>query len=327
MMQEKLIEQQKHFINLRLGTFIHFNSATFQFNHGPVEDWEYGCETFGEPRKYPFSPKDWNPAALDCKSWAKAAKAAGCRFAALTTKHHEGFALWPSAYTEHCVKNGAVKTDVVAEYLKAFRAEGIEAGLYFSILDLTHGIGKRSCTEEQKNFIKDQLRELLTRYGEIPFLITDGWNASGWGGPTYDMLSFDEINRFVKSLQPDCMLMNIGCSDGVNGTDVVFYENSAGQEADSSFCGPGVSCNKLTKTWFWREDDPNAELTSAQWAVQKAQDYFPMNINFMLNLSPNTEGRLDQNLVNRFEEIGRQIKFPAPLASIPQGWQMRTKTL
>ena len=68
-------------------------------------------------------------------------------------------------------------------------------------------------------------------------------------------------------------------------------------------------------------------LTSAQWAVQKAQDYFPMNINFMLNLSPNTEGRLDQNLMNRFEEIGRQIKFPAPLASIPQGWQMRTKTL
>lgn len=52
-----------------------------------------------------------------------------------------------------------------------------------------------------------------------------------------------------------------------------------------------------------------------------------MNINFMLNLSPNTEGRLDQNLMNRFEEIGRQIKFPAPFASIPQGWQMRTKTL
>lgn len=267
-MQEKLVEQQKRFINLRLGTFIHFNSATFQFNHGSVEDWEYGCENFGEPRKYPFSPRDWNPTALDCKGWAKAAKAAGCRFAALTTKHHEGFALWPSAYTEHCVKNGAVKTDVVAEYLKAFRAEGIEAGLYFSILDLTHGIGKRSCTEEQKTFIKNQIRELLTQYGEIPFLITDGWNASGWGGPTYDMLPFDEMNRFVKSLQPNCMLMNIGCSDGVNGTDVVFYENAAGQEADSSFCGPGVSCNKLTKAWFWREDDPNAELTSAQWAVQ-----------------------------------------------------------
>ena len=326
-MNSSLIQQQKRFINLRLGTFIHFNSATFQFNQGPIKDWEYECENLGEPRKYPFFPKDWNPTALDCTGWAKTAKAAGCRFAALTAKHHEGFALWASAYTDHCVKNATIQTDVVAEYLKAFRAEGIETGLYFSILDLTHGIGKRSGTEEQNTFIKHHIRELLTGYGEIPFLITDGWNASGWGGPTYQMLPFEELDRFVKSLQPDCMLMNIGCSDGVNGTDVVFYENAAGQEADASFCGPGVSCNKLTDAWFWREDDPCTQPASAQWAVQKAEEYFPMNINFMLNISPNPEGRVDQNLAGRFQEIGEQIHFPAPLGEIPQGWQRRTRSL
>ena len=322
-MYEALIEQQKRFINLRFGTFIHFNSATFQFNQGPIEDWEFTCENGGETRKYPFSPKDWNPVFLDCKGWAKAAKAAGCRFAALTAKHHEGFALWPSAYTDHSVKNGTVTTDVVAEYLEAFRSEGIEAGLYFSILDLTHGIGKRSCTEEQKIFIKNQIRELLTQYGSIPFLITDGWNAAGWGGPTYDMLPFEELDCFVKSIQPTCMLMNIGCSDGVNGTDIVFYENSAGQEAEENFCGPGVSCNKLTKTWFWRKTDPDSVLTPVRWVIEKAETYFPMNINLMLNLSPNTDGRIDQNLIERFEEIGKQLHMPAPIENIPAGWKMR----
>ena len=72
-----LIENQKNFINLRLGTFIHFNSATFQFYNSDIIDWEYDHENFGKPRLYPFDEKDWNPVALDCKQWAKTAKSAG----------------------------------------------------------------------------------------------------------------------------------------------------------------------------------------------------------------------------------------------------------
>lgn len=318
----RLMENQKKFINLRLGTFIHFNSATFQFNHSEVEDWEYGHENFGEARKYPFDPKDWNPTELDCEGWAKAAKAAGCRFAALTTKHHEGFALWHSAYTDHCVKNGTVKTDVVEAYLKAFRGEGIVAGLYFSVLDLTHGIGRRSCTDEQKAFIKNQLRELLTNYGEIPFLMVDGW-GSPWGGPTFEMLPFEELDSFVKSIQPDCMLMNIGASDGLAHTDILFFENAAGQDVGGSFSGPGVSCNKLTRTWFWRADDPVTAPTSPQWAIDKMKHYFPMNVNFMLNISPNIKGKMDENLRTAFEEIGKYMTLPEPLEELPEGWCVR----
>ena len=72
--------------------------------------------------------------------------------------------------------------------------------------------------------IKGQITELLTNYGEIPFLIVDGWNAP-WGGPSYEMLPFEELDSLVKSLQPDCLFMNIGCSKGLEGTDIVFYEN------------------------------------------------------------------------------------------------------
>lgn len=317
---KSLPELQKDFINLRLGTFIHFNSATVQFHSGDIVDWEYDCENSGLPRRRPFSEKDWNPDALDCRQWAAIAKSAGCRFAALTTKHHEGFALWPTRYSEHCVRNASNTTDVVAEYLNAFREAGIEAGLYFSILDLTAGISRRLCTAQQKDLIKGQITELLTGYGPIPFLIVDGWN-SPWGGPTEEMLPFEELNALVKSLQPECLFMNIGCTALSGQTDILFFENAAGQEVDSSFQGPGISCNKLTNAWFWRDADPETTPAPASWALEKMNGYFPMNVNFMLNLSPAPSGRVDENLAAEFAEIGKQVSFPDPLNTVPGCWK------
>lgn len=270
---EKLQILQKEFVNLRFGTFIHYGSATVQFHDGRTVDWEYDCENSGQPRRYLFSPGQWNPDAVDCQKWAAAAKAAGCRFAALTAKHHEGFALWPTDWSDHCVKNAPNSTDVVAEFLKAFRNAGIAAGLYFSILDLTAGIGRRSCTPGQKELIKGQITELLTRYGPIPFLITDGW-AAPWGGPGYEALPFAELDSLVKSLQPDCLLMNIGCSGSLDGTDIPFFENAAGQEMEKTFAGPGVSCNKLTESWFWRRGDDSAAVKSIPWVREKWRNAF-----------------------------------------------------
>lgn len=176
-MSKNLTGLQREFINLRLGSFIQFNSATFQFNTGDIEDCEYMHENGNEPRLHPFDEKDWNPTNLDCDQLAAVAKAAGFRYTFYTTKHHEGFCKWPTKYTEHCVRNAANKTDVVAEYLRAFRAAGIKAGLYFSILDITSGVGRCGCTPEQKEMIMGELTELLTNYGEIPFFVVDGWNA------------------------------------------------------------------------------------------------------------------------------------------------------
>ncbi|MBR6411458.1 MAG: alpha-L-fucosidase [Clostridia bacterium] len=214
----------------------------------------------------------YHPKAIDCEKWAKLAKSAGCRFAAHTTKHHEGFANWNTAFSEHCVKNATNRTDIVARYLEAFRAEKIEAGLYFSVLDLTAGCGRNSFTSAHRKMVFGELEELLTRYGRIPFLMVDGWSAP-WGGPSYELLPFEEVDTFVKSIQPDCLLMNIGCRDGIQGTDIVFYENGAGQEIEDGFCGPGVLCQKLTKTWMWRESDPTDTLKSADWAIAQAQKY------------------------------------------------------
>lgn len=319
-----LLELQKHFINLRLGTFIHFNSATAQFNSSEIEDWEFDCENNDKHRLYPFNAKDWNPSNLDCDQWAAVAKSGGCKFAAYTTKHHEGFAMWSTAYSDHSIKNAINKTDVVAAYLEAFRKVGIEAGLYYSVLDLTAGINRKSCNDEQKKIIKGQISELLTNYGEIPFLIVDGWN-SPWGGPSYEMLPFEEVDKLVKSLQPNCLLMNIGWTKGIDGSDILFFENAAGQDVSSGFEGPGALCQKLTGTWFWRAADVSTNPASATWALEKMYQCFPMNVNFILNLSPNSEGRIDENLANEFAKLGEELILPDPIKEIPNGWLKRLR--
>ncbi len=207
---DHLCALQRDFINLRLGTFIHWNSAAVQFHANPdIIDWEFDLENGGEPRRYPFPESDWAPRAPDCDRWAQIAKSAGCRFAVLTTKHHEGFALWPSEFGNHSVAQATVRTDIVAEFLRTFRAAGLQAGLYFSVLDLTAGIGRRSFPPAQRELVLGQITELLTNYGEIPYLIIDGWNAP-WGGPSYRELPFEEVDALVKRLQPNCLLMNIG---------------------------------------------------------------------------------------------------------------------
>ena len=321
-MNDQLLRRQLDFVNLRFGMFIHFNSATFQFNTGDVVDWEYASENGGPPRSLPFDPAEWAPTRLNCGQWLEAAKLMKARFAVLVAKHHEGFALWPTAHSAHCVKNATVKTDVVREFMDTFREGGVTPALYFSVLDLTAGITRTCCTEAQKAMIKAQITELLTGYGEIPFLIIDGWSAP-WGGPSYDMLPFAELDDLVKSLQPNCLLMNIGEMQDIRQTDAVFFENAAGQEVTSGFAGPGAGCNILTDQWFWRKADTAAELKTAEWALTMLHVFNQSNVTFILNGSLNTDGLLDDNLMARYAEIGQKITFLPPIQDIPDGWLRR----
>lgn len=321
-METRLEELQKKFVNLRNGVFIHFNSATEQFHDSEVEDWDYGINDKNDPRRHEFHPETWNPCELDCREWAKVALSAKAKFAALTAKHHEGFCLWPTQTTEHCIRNGQYQHDVVKEYLEAFREAGIVAGLYFSMLDLQHDITDRKCTAEDKAFIKAQLGELLHNYGEIPFLIIDGWNAP-WGGPKFEDLSFQEIDEYVKGIQPDCLVMNIGCVDSLKDTDIPFFENAFGQSADDKFEGPGAAANIFASTWFWRDEHTNSTLKSAEWAAERVEEYNKKNISFLMNISPNNRGTVDANLKERFAEFGKLYHEIPPVEELPEGWMRR----
>lgn len=322
-MKNNLLELQRNFINLRNGAFIHFNSATEQFHDSDISDWDFGITDKNDPNRHPFNPMTWNPQNLNCQEWAQVAKSGEAQFAALTAKHHEGFCLWPTETTNHSITHSPFNVDVVSEYLKAFREMDILPGLYFSMLDLEHGITETKCTSEDKNFIKNQLRELLTNYGEIPFLIIDGWNAP-WGGPSFTDLPFAEIDELVKSIQPNCLLMNIGSGSDMSTTDIVFFENAAGQETPENFVGPGASCNIYTENWFWKERHETTDLKSAEWAFyEKVKPDSEKNIVYLMNISPNKSGTVDANLKQRFAEFGHLYAQPNQLNEIPESWLKR----
>lgn len=297
-------EIYERFRQMRLGMFIHFNSATFQFCRNEAQDWAYGVTDNRDPAYQFFSPSDFTAHAVDFDQWADVALSAGCKFTVLTAKHHEGFALWPTQATGHSIAASPYPADLVGDYMAAMRRRGLVPGLYFSMLDLHHNITENGVTPAQKDLIKRQLTELLGNYGEAPYLVIDGWHSL-WGGPRFEQLDYQEIAAHIKALQPHTLIMNHSCECSYDHTDVIFFENAAGQKIPKRFDGYGAAGNILTRTWFWKESHPAAKLKSARWAVEKK--LLPMNrqgVTFLLNVSPNREGRIEENVAARFREIG-----------------------
>jgi len=204
--------------------FVHFNMNTFT-----DMEWGYGDE----------SPDLFNPEELDCRQWARICKEAGMKGIILTAKHHDGFCLWPSQYTEHSVKNSPWKDgkgDVVKELSEACKEYGLKMGLYLSPWDRNHAdYGK----PEYITCYRNQLRELLTNYGEIFEFWIDGANGGTgyYGGADEDRkvnrkTYYDWPNTFkiVRELQPDAVIF----SDA--GPDIRWVGNEQGWANETNWC-------------------------------------------------------------------------------------------
>lgn len=293
-----LTELQQDFVNLRFGMFIHYNIPTYM-----DEDW-------ADPEA---SPTIFNPTKLDCGQWAKAAKDANMSYGCLTTKHHSGFCIWDTKTTDYNVMSSPFKRDVVKEYADAFRKEGLKVMLYYSILDTHHKLRPGYITPQHIQMIKDQLTELLTNYGEITALIIDGWDAP-WSRISYDEVPFADIYRLIKSIQPNCLVMDLNSAkypaEVLYYTDIKSYEQNAGQhiskEANSL---PALSCLPINSSWFWKTDFPTTPVKDPKVMVN--DNLVPFNkvfCNFILNVAPNRDGLVDDNAVASLKEIGKLWK-------------------
>jgi alpha-L-fucosidase len=300
-----LLQLQQEFLNLRFGMFVHFNMATFQ-------DREWGDPT--------ASAEQFNPTALDTDQWAQAAKAANMTWGCLTTKHHDGFCIWPTATRSASVRRTQNKADIVRAYVDSFRAHGLKVALYYSMLDMREDIRHFNVTAEKVGLIKAQLTELFTQYGDIVALIIDGWNAP-WSRITYEEIPFHEIYGLVKSLQPDCLVSDLNASQypagGLYYTDLKAFEQNAGQLVPNESSVPAYSCVTLTDRWFWKRPDESGRLKAIKTVVD---DWLiPLNArhcNLLLNAPPTREGRFAPNVVSRLAEVGRAWKHPGPVEEI-----------
>ncbi|MDP4131811.1 MAG: alpha-L-fucosidase, partial [Bacteroidota bacterium] len=183
-------QRMEWWTNDRFGMFIHWGLYALPARHEWVKNHER--MTNEEYEKY-F--KIFNPDLFDAKAWAKKAKAAGMRYAVLTSKHHEGFNMFDSKYTDYKVTNTPAKRDLVKEFVEAFRAEGIKVGFYYSLLDWHHPdytidenhpqrplknsdtayarLNKGRDMAKYRKYLYNQVTELLTKYGKIDILWLD----------------------------------------------------------------------------------------------------------------------------------------------------------
>ena len=304
---KSLHQLQQDFVDLRFGMFIHFNMPTFA-----PEDWP-------DP-DMPVSA--FNPTKLDCAQWAEAAKAANMSYGCLTTKHHSGFCIWDTKTTDYNSMNSPVHKDVVREYVDAFRAAGLKVMLYYSILDTHHRLRPGFITRDKVNMLKAQLKELLTNYGEVTALIIDGWDAP-WSRISYDDVPFQEIYEYVKSLQPNCLVMDLNAAkyprEALFYTDIKSYEQGAGQKISTSENRlPALACLSIQRTWFWKESMPTDKLKDVAWLVN--ENIVPYNkayCNFILNVAPNREGLMDKNAVEALKKIGGMWRNDGRVAEVP----------
>lgn len=298
---------QQQFVDLRFGMFIHFNIPTFA-----NQDWPD-----------PEAPASlFNPAKLDCNQWAATAKAANMSYGCLTTKHHSGFCIWDTKTTDYNVMNSPYKKDVVKEYVNAFRAKGLKVMLYYSILDTHHKLRPHDITRRHIEMVKAQLTELLTNYGEITALIIDGWDAP-WSRISYDEIPFEEVYRLIKSLQPNCLVMDLNAAkyptEALFYTDIKSYEQGAGQHISKEANRlPALSCLPINSAWFWKTNFPTTPVKDPVKLVDEI--LVPLNkawCNFILNVAPNRDGLIDPNAVKALEEVGKRWKNTGAMPALP----------
>jgi alpha-L-fucosidase len=285
---------------METNAFIHFTVNTFT-----DKEWGEGTE----------DEQIFNPTHLDARQWIKALKDAGFKMAILTAKHHDGFCLWPSKYTEHSVKispwkNG--KGDVVKEVADACKEYGLKFGVYLSPWDRhepSYG------TAAYNDYYKNQLRELLTNYGEISELWFDGAKGENAKDMQYDFKGYWQL---VRQLQPNAVIF----SDA--GPDVRWVGNESGNAGqtcwstiDTTGMAPGKADAKYLNTgdpdgkiwipaetdvsirpgWFYH-DKENDKVKSPEQLVNLYYQSVGHNSLLLLNIPPNKEGLFSENDVN-----------------------------
>jgi alpha-L-fucosidase len=294
-------EAQAAWMRLEYGMFIHFGPWTYC----GTGDGRYPAERVVAPR-------------LDARAWARLAAEAGMRYAVLTAKHVDGFCLWPSRYTDYSVAATPQRRDWVAEFVEAFRAEGLRVGLYYALLD-------RRCPFFEDDaryaaYVRDQIEELLTNYGELVELWFDGaWDKDhptrdwphdpAWpsdGGARWEWARlYDHIHR----LQPRCLVIQNSSSDrpGVPNYlpvdvrtsehfDFIWKERLCEPRLDPSFGArylPLEYCTTLTPGWFWQAGACYSHAPAeaiAGWRRRAARQ----GANLLLNIGPNTAGEMPE---------------------------------
>ena len=315
-------DRQKIWQEMEYYAFIHFNMNTFT-----NKEWGYGDE----------SPSTFNPTNLDTDQWAEVIKNSGMKGIIITAKHHDGFALWPSNYTSHSVKNSPWKNgegDLIKDLEKSCRKFGLKLGIYLSPWDRNH---PDYGTKKYISYFRNQLTELLTNYGEIFEVWFDGANGgSGFYGGTNEIRKVDKktyydwenTHKIIRELQPNAVIFSdagpdirwVGnekgyankttwsniYKDSVYGGMPDYYKFSSGQENGSHFI-PTETDVSIRPGWYYHPEEDD-KVKSLEKLIDIYFNSVGLNSSLLLNVPVDNRGLIHENDTKRLYELNNYIR-------------------
>lgn len=309
----------------RFGMFIHWGLYALPARH----EWVKHNERLTN-KQYQEYFDNFNPDLYNPREWAKMAKAAGMKYAVLTTKHHEGFCLFDSKYTDYKSTNTPVRKDLVKEWLDAFRAEGIKVGFYYSLIDWHHPdftvdeihpqrpkefsdsgfarLNRGKDWSRYKTYMHNQVRELLTSYGKIDVIWLD-FSYPGKYGKGKDNWGSVELLKMIRKLQPGIIVDDrLDLHEYADGADFKSPEQVKPSELKKGTDGmPFETCQTFSGSWGYYRDEyswkTNYELlTLLITSVSK-------DGNLLLNVGPTARGEFDYRAEQALDSLAKWMKY------------------
>ncbi len=317
------MERMKWWTEARFGMFIHWGLYALPARHEWVKNRER--MTNEQYQKYfeLFDPDLYNP-----KEWAKMAKDAGMKYVVITAKHHEGFCLFDSKYTDYKSTNTPCGKDLIREYVDAFRAEGLKVGFYYSLIDWHHPdyiidsrhpqrqesdaeyekLNKGRDMNRYREYMKNQVRELLTNYGEISIIWFD-YSFPGKNGKGREDWDSENLLKLARSLQPGIIVDDrLDLKDIEGGWDFTTpeqYKVEKWPEYNDKRV-PWETCQTFSGSWGYYRDETSWKSTAQ--LLELLIESVSKGGNLLLNVGPTARGQFDYRAQERLEALGEWIK-------------------
>lgn len=273
----------------RFGMFVHWGLYSVLGRH----EWAMEQEAIPVAEYAPLA-REFKPKPNAARDWARLAKKAGMKYMVMTSKHHEGFCLFDTKTTTYCATKQGPGRDLVKEYLEAARAEGLRAGLYYSLMDWHHPDGARCATDEAArrrfvDYIHTHVREICSNYGKLDVLWYDvAWplSAEGWESV--------RMNQMVRGLQPDIIINN--------RSKVPEDFDTPEQRIQASKSRNWEACMTMNDSWGYHkaDDDWKSPKTIVRNLITCARG----GGNYLLNIGPLPDGSIPPESVRILTAVG-----------------------
>ncbi len=298
-------QKQLEFLDWEFGVFFHFGIRTFNEGH---RDWDMK----------PMALSSFQPSELDCDEWIRTGREAGATYAILVCKHHDGFANWPSVYTDYSVANTPWKDgkgDVVREFVDACRKYGLKVGLYYSPAQFGSA---QMVSRDYDDYFINQIRELLTRYGRIDYLWFDGCGSENH---RYDTA---RIVAEIRKCQPEILLFNMwdpdtkwvgneaGVAHSPNKLTVSTLDFSINKDIQDLLQEPKflpTECDFRMRQENWFFSDRDAHTVKSLDELMGLYYYsVGRGANMLLNIGPDRRGKLPVEDKAALLQFGKKVK-------------------